>query len=81
MKLTRVIKETEVEIALHRATDKALKKFNKAKQPHWNICLQTIACAWKEYEKAIAPLEQTCNNEIARASRRYTKETNTGELK
>ncbi|GAI36639.1 unnamed protein product [marine sediment metagenome] len=67
--------ETKEEKALHKATDRALKKFNKAKHPFWNKCYKALTRAWREYEKDIAPLEKTCDREIARASRAYTRAT------
>lgn len=69
------VEETKEEKALHKATDRALKKFNKAKTPFWNKCYRARALAWRQYEKDIAPLEKTCDREIARASRAYTRAT------
>jgi len=81
LKLTKVI-ETPAEKKLHRATDRALREFNKAKTPYYNKCYRARMAAWNQYEKDIAPLERTCNRRIARASRAYTRATqNEGGLK
>ena len=67
--------ETKEEKALHRATDKALKKYNDAIAPYWHKCRKTIAAAWRQYERDAAPFEQACDREIARASRAYIRAT------
>lgn len=74
MTLTKAI-ETPEEKKLHRATDRALKKFRLAKQPAWDRLQKALPLAWRQYDRDIAPFEQACDREIAKASRAYTKAT------
>lgn len=74
MKLTKAI-ETPAAKTLHRATDRALKKFRLGQQPAWDKLYKALRAAWRQYEKEVDPIEQICNREIAKASRAYTKAT------
>jgi len=66
---------TKAEKRLNSATTRALKKFGDAKKSYWDKCYKARMSAWKEYERSIAPFEQTCHREIVRASRAYTRAT------
>jgi len=62
------------ETNLHRATDRALDQFDRAKVQAWDKLQKALDAAFRQYDRDIAPFERACNRRIARANRDYTRE-------
>jgi len=68
-------REEPEERKLHKATSRALEKYREACKPAWDRLQKALRAAWRQYDKEVVGFQKTCDREIARASRVYTKAT------